>query len=96
MVLPESNEHNLRWKELVDTMSDVSDDGETSSIADSPTRSETSSSSHLTSSTTVTHVSSNKPAKKESKAVHHQTVKQEPKSIANNDLTTSGNYTHPF
>lgn len=72
-----------RWKELVDTMSDVSDDGETSSIADSPTRSETSSSF----SSTVTQ--SNKPAKKESKAVHHQTVKQEPKSIANNDLTTS-------
>ena len=67
-------------------MSDVSDDGETSSIADSPTRSETSSSF----SSTVTQ--SNKPAKKESKAVHHQTVKQEPKSIANNDLTTSGNY----
>jgi len=51
-----------RWKELVDTMSDVSDDGETSSIADSPTRSETSSSF----SSTVTQ--SNKPAKKRIKS----------------------------
>jgi len=86
-----------RWKELADTMSDVSDDGD-SSIAESPTRSETSNSSHVTSSTATSSYApppphhqqqSTKPAKKESKAVHHHSVKQEPKSIANNDLTTS-------